>query len=100
MRFFVSTLRMTMQTPSGKMMGRIRIIMPIVRIGMLQGRTSEVKNELIVRVTDAVVTTLGVDLEHVRVLLYELSPEHWAIGGQMKAMQQSPFAQQQNEADE
>ena len=74
--------------------------MPIVRIGMLQGRTSEVKNELIVRVTDAVVTTLGVDLEHVRVLPYELSPEHWAIGRQMKAMQQSPFAQQQNEADE
>ena len=36
--------------------------MPIVRIELLQGRTSKVKNELIARVTDAVVTTLGVDL--------------------------------------
>ena len=42
----------------------------------------------------------GVDLEQVRVLLYELPPEHWAVGGQTKAMQQSAIAQQQNEADE
>jgi 4-oxalocrotonate tautomerase len=73
--------------------------MPIILIELLQGRTSKVKNELIARVTDAVVTTLGVDLEHVRVLLYELPPEHWAVGGQTKAMQQSTFAQQQNEAN-
>ena len=74
--------------------------MQIVRIEMLQGRASEVKNELIARVTEAIVTTLGVDLEQVRVLLYELPPEHWAVGGQTKARQQSAFAQQQNEADE
>ncbi len=74
--------------------------MPIVRIEMLQGRPPKVKNELIARVTDAVVTTLGVDPEQVRVLLYELPPEHWAVGGQTKATQQSAFAQQQNEADE
>ena len=72
--------------------------MQIVRIEMLQGRASEVKNELIARVTEAIVTTLGVDLEQVRVLLYGLPPEHWAVGGQTKAMQQSTFAQQ-NEAD-
>ena len=36
--------------------------MPIVRIELLQGRVPEVKNELITRVTEAVVTTLGVDL--------------------------------------
>ena len=55
--------------------------MPIVRIEMLQGRSPKVKNELIARVTDAVVTTLGVDPQQVRVLLYELPPEHWAVGG-------------------
>ena len=55
--------------------------MPIVRIELLQGRTTAIRNELITRVTDAVVTTLGVDLEQVRVLLYELPPEHWAVGG-------------------
>ncbi len=74
--------------------------MPIVRIELLQGRTPKVKNELIARVTDAVVTTLGVDPDQVRVLLYELPPEHWAVGGQTKGTQQSAFAQQQNEVDE
>ena len=74
--------------------------MPIVRIELLQGRTPEVKDELIARVTDAVVTMLGVDPEQVRVLLYELPPEHWAVGGQTKAAQKSAFAQQQNEVDE
>jgi len=79
---------------------RISVTMPIVRIELLQGRTPAVKNELIARVTDAVVTTLGVDLDQVRVLLYELPPEHWAVGGQTKATQQSAFAQQQNEVVE
>ena len=74
--------------------------MPIVRIELLQGRAPKVKNELIARVTDAVATMLGVDPEQVRVLLYELPPEHWAVGGKTKAMQQSTIAQQQNEADE
>ena len=68
--------------------------MPIVRIELLQGRTPVVKNELIARVTDTVVTTLGVDPDQVRVLLYELPPEHWAVGGQTKT------AQQQNEVEE
>jgi 4-oxalocrotonate tautomerase len=74
--------------------------MPIVRIELLQGRTPAMKNELIARVTDAVVTTLGVDQEQVRVLLYELPPEHWAVGGQTKAAQQSAFSQQHNEVGE
>ncbi len=74
--------------------------MPIVRIELLQGRAPAVKTELIARVTDAVVTTLGVDPEQVRVLLYELPPEHWAVGGQTKAAQQSAFVQQQNEVGE
>ena len=74
--------------------------MPIVRIEMLQGRTPKVKNELISRVTDAIATTLGVDPEQVRVLLYELPPEHWVVGGLTKSTQQSTFVQQKNEADE
>jgi 4-oxalocrotonate tautomerase len=48
---------------------------------------------LIARVTDAVVAMPGVDPEQVRVLLYELPPKHWAVGGHMKAVQQSAFAQ-------
>jgi 4-oxalocrotonate tautomerase len=78
----------------------MRITMPIVRIEMLPGRTPGVKNKLISRVTDAVVTSLEVDPEQIRVLLYELPPEHWAVGGQTKATQRAYFAQQQNEVDE
>ncbi len=74
--------------------------MPIVRIELLQGRAHTVKNELIARVTDAVVTTLGIDPDQVRVLIYELPPEHWAVGGQTKATQKSAFAQQKNEVVE
>ena len=33
----------------------------------------------------AVTTTLAMQPAQVRVLLYELPPEHWAVGGQSKA---------------
>ena len=61
--------------------------MPIIRIELIEGRTPELKQELIRRVTDAVTTTLAVQPAQVRVLLYELPPEHWAVGGQSKAAQ-------------
>jgi 4-oxalocrotonate tautomerase len=60
---------------------------PIIRIELIEGRTPELKQELIRRVTDAVATTLAVQPAQVRVLLYELPPEHWAVGGQSKAAQ-------------
>ena len=59
--------------------------MPIIRIELIEGRTPELKEELIRRVTDAVVATLAVQPAQVRVLLYELPPEHWAVGGRSKA---------------
>jgi 4-oxalocrotonate tautomerase len=55
--------------------------MPIVRIDLLAGRAPERKAELIRRVTDAVVASLEVRPEQVRVLLNELPPENWAVGG-------------------
>ena len=74
--------------------------MPIVRIELLQGRTPAKKDELIMRVTDAVVTTLGVNRNQVRVILFEVPPEHWAVGGQTKAAQKAAFAQQKSEVSE
>jgi 4-oxalocrotonate tautomerase len=61
--------------------------MPIIRIELIAGRAPELKEELIRRVTDAVTTTLAVQPAQVRVLLFELPPEHWAVGGQSKAAQ-------------
>jgi 4-oxalocrotonate tautomerase len=68
--------------------------MPIVRIEMLEGRSPERKQALIEQVTAAVVTSLEVKPEQVRVLLYELPPEHWAVGGQTKAPLPKPPADQ------
>jgi 4-oxalocrotonate tautomerase len=59
--------------------------MPIIRIEMIEGRSPERKQALIEKVTAAVVESLEVKPEQVRVLLYELPPEHWAVGGQTKA---------------
>ena len=59
--------------------------MPIVRIDLLEGRSPSVKAELMAHVTNAVVTTLGVDAEQVRVILYEIPLEHWSVGGRTKA---------------
>lgn len=71
--------------------------MPIVRIDMLAGREQERKAELIRRVTEAVVATLGVQPEQVRVLLTELPPEHWGIGGQSAAERAQAKRQEQEQ---
>ena len=54
--------------------------MPIVRIEMLEGRTPAMKRELSERVVVTVSETLGIAPDRVRVLLYELPPEHWTVG--------------------
>jgi 4-oxalocrotonate tautomerase len=61
--------------------------MPIIRIELLEGRPPAMKSELIRRVTEAVVETLKVKPEQVRVLLYEVPPEHWGVGGKTKEEQ-------------
>lgn len=59
--------------------------MPIVRIEILEGRSPDKKAALIRRVTEAVVETLEVDPQQVRVLLYDIPHEHWGVGGKSKA---------------
>ena len=73
--------------------------MPIVRIDLLEGRAPERKVDLIRRVTEAVVAALDVQPEQVRVLLNEVPPEHWALGGQTIAERaaRSPAAQQRRD---
>jgi 4-oxalocrotonate tautomerase len=56
-------------------------MMPIVRIDLLEGRDAARKAELMRRITEVMVEVLEVRPEQVRVLLSELPPEHWAIGG-------------------
>lgn len=55
--------------------------MPIVEITLAEGRTAEKKEELIRRVTEAVVETLQVPKDRVRIALYELPKENIAFSG-------------------
>jgi 4-oxalocrotonate tautomerase len=55
--------------------------MPIVHIDLLEGRPASKKRALIEQVTNAIVETLEVEPASVRVLLREVPPDQWAIGG-------------------
>lgn len=55
--------------------------MPIVTIHLLEGRDKEKKKALIKNVSEAIVNTLDVPLDSVRVILQEMSHDHFGIGG-------------------
>ena len=55
--------------------------MPIANLQILQGREPQLKEALILAVTGAIVETLKVKPESVRVILQEIPSEHWGIGG-------------------
>lgn len=59
--------------------------MPLIQATILQGRTLEQKREFFDRVTQVAVETLNVKPEQVRVVINEVPPEHWGIGGVSKA---------------
>ncbi|MTJ83315.1 MAG: 2-hydroxymuconate tautomerase [Telmatospirillum sp.] len=55
--------------------------MPICEITLVAGRTPEMKKILIRDVTDSVMRSLDVPAQSVRVILREVPPEHFAVGG-------------------
>ena len=71
--------------------------MPIVRIDLLAGRTPAIKRELIRGVTEAVVAALAAQPSQVRVLLNEVPPEHWGLGGETAAERQAAAQSAQEE---
>ena len=56
--------------------------MPVVTV--LQGPRSS-KPELVQRITDAFVDSLGVPAQSVQVWIQETPPESWAVGGTLTA---------------
>jgi 4-oxalocrotonate tautomerase len=57
--------------------------MPTIRIEMFEGRSDEVKQELVRQVTDAVVATLQCSPDAVDIILQEVPKSHWATGGRL-----------------
>ncbi|MEG0383902.1 2-hydroxymuconate tautomerase [Solibacillus cecembensis] len=58
--------------------------MPIVQIQLLEGRTDEQKENIIVKITESLVEAAEVSPEQVRVIITEISPKHWGVAGKSK----------------
>jgi len=57
--------------------------MPIVSILMYKGRNMDQKRAMVKGVTDAIVTTLGVEASRVRIYIDERSKDNIAHGGEI-----------------
>lgn len=55
--------------------------MPIVQVHLLEGRSKELKQQLITEITAAVSKTLGNSPESIRVLLHDVPQENWGVAG-------------------
>ncbi|UTR16297.1 4-oxalocrotonate tautomerase [Salipaludibacillus sp. LMS25] len=55
--------------------------MPIVTIKMLEGRTDDQKRALVKKVTEAVTETTQAPAERVSVVIEEMSPANFGVGG-------------------
>ena len=55
--------------------------MPIIQVNLMQGRTNEQKKLLAQRITQSVVEVLGAKPESVRVLIHEMGPYDFSVGG-------------------
>jgi 4-oxalocrotonate tautomerase len=55
--------------------------MPIAQIMILEGRTEEQRRALMRSVTAAIVESLAVKPDSVRVLIQEIPPLGWGVGG-------------------
>ena len=60
--------------------------MPIIQVNVAEGRTVEQKLAAFAAITDAVVRTLDVQPEQVRILIIEVKDENFAIAGETMAM--------------
>lgn len=56
--------------------------MPLIQVNILEGRSKEMKEMLIFELTNTVCKVLDAPRENVRVLINEMSPEHWGIAGE------------------
>ncbi|MNF62414.1 2-hydroxymuconate tautomerase [compost metagenome] len=59
--------------------------MPLLQVSIVEGRSPELKEQLIRDLTATVVETLAVKPESVRVLIQELPKTHWGTAGQSMA---------------
>lgn len=59
--------------------------MPIVKINLVAGRTQEQLRGIVRDVTNAVVKNTGCQDSDVHVILNEMQPDHYSVGGILKS---------------
>lgn len=59
---------------------RVRDVVPIIDVTLIEGRPPEQLRELISRLTEAAVSSIDAPRESVRVILHEVPPTHFATG--------------------
>ncbi len=59
--------------------------MPLVQATILEGRSQAQKEAFCHAVAEAAVEHLNVKLPQVRVIISEVPPQHWTVGGVTKA---------------
>ncbi len=57
------------------------ILMPMVKIEMFEGRSDEVKAEMIREISRVVAKTSGAPIEDVWIVLKDVPKKHWGLGG-------------------
>ncbi|MDF1854322.1 MAG: tautomerase family protein [Pseudooceanicola sp.] len=55
--------------------------MPLIEVSLLAGRSPELKQKLIEKLTEATVEALGSKPESISVILRDVQPHDWAKGG-------------------
>jgi 4-oxalocrotonate tautomerase len=58
--------------------------MPLVEITLVEGRPAEARASLMKEITDVVERTLGAPRQTIRVIIREVPPFHFAVGGEPK----------------
>ncbi|HHY16525.1 MAG TPA: 4-oxalocrotonate tautomerase [Firmicutes bacterium] len=61
--------------------------MPIVQIELIEGRTIDQKKTMAKEVTDAIVRSLGVTPDAVRIIMRDMKKEDFAVGGKLRSDQ-------------
>lgn len=57
--------------------------MPIITVNMFEGRTVDQKKKLVAEMTDAVVNSIGVKPEDVRIIIQDMAKHDYSIGGKL-----------------
>lgn len=59
--------------------------MPIIHVHMLEGRSLDLKRNLVESMTEAVTKSLNVKPEAVRIILYDMAKNNYAIAGVLES---------------